>query len=222
MKFMLDKNKTMFAMKVAALACAATMSVAARASGDRSNRTFVFLRPETSSFWHTATNSTMSVPVDFPKGASSATLRVSALGYAKEYEISEACDFRLELPKPDAPGEENVYDLTLSFNDGTVRTAKLGLIQGLADGAKGAARCLLSDGSRAWQKVRNRAVLPIPCGVDPVYIGGNAVETGLGGAQGWYALRLCGGEKTTLAFEENAQDDVGLFGAYDGVTIKAR
>ena len=212
----------MTAMKMAVLACAAILSVAAQASRERSNSTFVFLRPETSSFWHTATNSTMSVPVDFPKGASAAMLRISALGYAKEYEIAEACDFRFELPKPDAPGEENVYELELSFNDGTVRTAKLGLIQGLDAGAKGAARCLLSDGNRAWKKVRNRAVLPIPCGVDPILINGKETETGLGGAQGWYALRLLGGENAELALEENDPEGVGLFGAYDGLTIKAR
>ena len=212
----------MGATRLFAVMCAVLLSVAVHAFEMRSDCTFVFLRPENSSFWHTATNSTMSVPVDFPKGASAATLHISALGYDREYEISEACDFSFELPKPEAPNEENVYDLTLRFNDGTVRTAKIGLIQGLACGAKGSTRCLLADGSRSWKKVRGRAVLPIPYGADPIYINSNGIETGLGGAQGWYALQLAGGEKVELAFEKDAQEDVGLFEAYDGLTIKAR
>ena len=64
--------------------------------------------------------------------------------------------------------------------------------------------------------------MPIPYGADPIYINSNGIETGLGGAQGWYALQLAGGEKVELAFEKDAQEDVGLFGAYDGLTIKAR
>jgi hypothetical protein len=44
-----------------------------------SDSTFVFIKPETSFFWHTATNSTMTLPVDFPEGATSATLVVTGM-----------------------------------------------------------------------------------------------------------------------------------------------
>ena len=37
---------------------------------------------------------------------------------------------------------ENVYDLTLTFDDGTVRTAKLGLIQGLSPDSEGASHTM--------------------------------------------------------------------------------
>ena len=46
----------------------------ARADGLTSDPAFVFLAPETSYFWRTATNSVMSLPVEFPEGATSATL----------------------------------------------------------------------------------------------------------------------------------------------------
>lgn len=56
-------------------------------SAVESARTFVFLKPEASSFWQTAKGSRMTVPVDFPDGATSATLTVRGAGYQKSYAI---------------------------------------------------------------------------------------------------------------------------------------
>ena len=214
--------------KIIALSGAVIMafSAAGEADASHSNRTFVFLKPETSSFWHTATNSAMSVPVDFPAGASAATLRVSGLDYAQEYEITAAGEFKFELPKPTMPCDENVYDLTLAFNDGTVRTAKLGLIAGLSAGAKGATRCLVPAGNRSWKRVSGRAVLPISYGKGTLVVDGVSVDTGLKGSQGWYALRLNGGDDAELIFaaDEDAQPmaTAALFGAHSGLTLIAK
>jgi len=71
----------MIARKMAALVGAAMVSVAVPAQELTSEPTFVFLRPETSSFWNTATNNTMTVPIDFPSGATSASLAVSGVGF---------------------------------------------------------------------------------------------------------------------------------------------
>ena len=91
----------------------------------------VYLRPETSSFWHTATNSTMTLPVDFPFGASSATLTIAgAFGYSQTIPDITASSVTVTLPEArmdgSSPATEDVYDITLEFNDGTVQTAKLG------------------------------------------------------------------------------------------------
>ena len=194
-----QKEDSMIARKMATLVGASIVSVAVPAAELKSENTFVFLRPETSSFWNTATNSTMTVPVDYPKGASSAVLTVCGVGYEKRYAGITEKSFTFNLPKPANPEQENVYDLTLTFNNDVKRTAKLGLIQGLSSGPAGSTRCLAPANSRVWKKVRSRAVLPIPYGVRAISVNGVRTETGLGGAQGWYALRLKGGEDVSLS-----------------------
>ena len=179
----------MIARKMATLVGAAMVSVAVPAETIESEPTFVFLRPETSSFWNTATNNTMTVPIDYPAGATKkASLEVSGLGYSKSYENLIGDSFTFTLPPATSPETENVYDLTLTFDDGTVRTAKLGLVQGLSPDSEGTTRCLAPSGSRVWNKVKGQAVLPIPYGMKTLKINGVDTDAGLDGAQGWYAL----------------------------------
>ena len=188
------------ARKVAALAGAAVLTVSAPGAKLSSEPTFIFLRPETSSFWNTATNSTMTLPIDFPSGATRASLRVTGLGYSALYDNIVADVFELTLPPPDSPKTENVYDLVLTFDDGTERRAKLGLIQGLDSGGRGRTRCLAPANGNLWNGVRKRAVLPIPYGMTSFTVNGVAVDPDLGGAQGWYALGpLSNGETCSLS-----------------------
>lgn len=185
------KNLT---MKVGAAALALCAVVLPSFAGDRSDPALVYLRTDTSSFWHTATNSTMTLPVDFPYGASSATLTVSgAFGYSQTIDGITTPFVTVALPEatmPDRkPATEDVYDFTLTFDDGTVRTAKLGFVSGLGDG-RGATRCLAPASGRAWERVNGQVAIPIPYGMTSFEIDGVAVETGLGGAQGWCAVKL--------------------------------
>ena len=169
-------------------------SVTALADGDTSDPALVYLRPETSSFWHTATNSTMTLPVEFPVGASSATLTVTgAFNYSQTINDITSSSVTVVLPEAvmpeNDPATEDVYDFTLTFNDGTVRTAKLGLIAGLGDG-EGQTRCLAPASGSAWEKVKGQVTIPIPYGMTSFEINGTSTDTGLDGAQGWYALKL--------------------------------
>ena len=186
------ESNMIMARKVAALAGAAVLTVSAPAAKLSSEPTFVFLRPETSSFWNTATNSTMTLPIDYPTGATRATLTVNGVGYSRSYANITGDSFDLELPPPTSPETENVFDLTLTFDNGTERTAKLGLIQGLSPDAEGTTRCLAPAEGSVWNSMRSRAVLPIPYGTTSFTVTVNGQETvndtGLNGAQGWYAL----------------------------------
>ena len=169
-------------------------SVTALADGDTSDPALVYLRPETSSFWHTATNSTMTLPVEFPVGASSATLTVTgAFNYSQTINDITSSSVTVALPEAvmpeNDPATEDVYDFTLTFNDGTVRTAKLGLIAGLGDG-EGQTRCLAPVSGSAWEKVKGQVAIPIPYGMTSFEINGTSTDTGLDGAQGWYVLKL--------------------------------
>ena len=214
-------GNTMIARKMATLVGAAMVSVAVPAQELMSEPTFVFLRPETSSFWNTATNNTMTVPVDFPSGASSASLSVSGIGYSREYVGITAKEFTFELPAPTSPETENVYTLTLRFDNNVERTAKLGLIQGLSPDAEGTTRCLAPPTAKVWSKVKGRAVLPIPYGTTSFTVNDVDVDTGLKGAQGWYAISgLGGGSNASLSLIANGvQYAASLIGGPMGLML---
>ena len=186
-------------------------------TGD-SNRAVVLLRPDETSFWRTATNSVIAVPVDMPPMATSAILTVRGVKYGKEYEISSSGDFIVSLPPAVSAKAENVYDMTLAFNDGTVRTAKLGLVQGYAAGSgEGAVtRVLAPKGDTKWKGAHRRTVLPIPYGMTSLTVNGVVTDTGLGGAQGWYALAIAPDQTAVLSAEAG---DAELLGLYDGLIM---
>ncbi len=220
-------GNTVIARKMAGVVGAAVVSVAVSAAELTSEPTLVFMRPETSSFWNTATNSTMTVPVDFPSGATEAALTVSGLGYKATYaNITKGTDsFTFALPAADSPQTENVYDLALTFNDGTVRRAKLGLIEGLSPNAEGTTRCLAPANGRVWNRVKGgKAVLPIPYGTTSFSVTVNGEtrteDTGLNGAQGWYALGLHGGDSATLSMiADGLSYSASLLGSRDGIVV---
>ena len=191
----------LFALSLLAALLVPVSAARADTSSLTSDSTFVFLRPETSSFWRTATNQVMSLPVSFPAGASSATLSVTAPGYSAQYAIATSGDFLLSLPAATSPETENVYDLTLTFNDAaaTVRTAKLGLIDAVLPDGGGETRCIAPASAPKWERVKGRAVIPVPYGLTSFTVNGAAVDTGLNGAQGWYPITLLGGQTANLA-----------------------
>ena len=181
----------MIARKMATLVGAAMVSVAVPAEELTSEPTFVFLRPETSSFWNTATNNTMTVPIDYPVGATSATLAIRGLAYQRDYlNITGVDEFSFELPAATSPETENVYDLTLTFDNGVALTNRLGVDIGAAQGNEAVTRCVAPKTARGkWAHAEGHAVLPVPYGTSSLTVDGQAVDTGLGGEQGWYAVR---------------------------------
>ena len=205
-----EGGNTMIARKMAGVVGAAVVSLAVSATELTSGPTLVFTRPETSSFWNTATNNVMTVPIDFPAGATRATLTVKGVGYSAVYaDMPRGTDsYTFALPAADSPQTENVYDLSLSFDDGTVRMAKLGLIEGLSPNAEGTTRCLAPANGRVWESVKGgRAVLPVPYGAEQISLTVNGETrtepTGLNGAQGWFALGVKPGDNVSLSMIAN-------------------
>lgn len=151
--------------------------------------TFVFIHPEQTALWTTGQGSTFSVPVTFPEGATTARLAVrGSFGYSADYDQIAEKSFTLTLPRPANPTTEDVYDLTLTFDDGTVRTARLGCVVGYDGTDVGSTRCLVNASPRKWGKVKEHAVLPVPCGATTLTVGGQDRPTGLAGAAGWAPL----------------------------------
>jgi len=147
---------------------------------------FVFVNHDTSSLWRTARSKSVTVPVDFPDGATSATLAVEGVGYSANYEIAAPGPYAFQLPEATSPGAENTYTLTLTFDRGPGKTARLSVITGLEAGAAGSTRCLSQD-NRGWPRVSgNRFTVPVPYGATSLEIDGAPVDTGLDGAQGFF------------------------------------
>lgn len=205
------KRLTIVGLAVCAVACAyrTWADGSASADGATSNSTFVYLRPELSSFWHTATGSSVTLPVTYPFGASKATLTVRGTSYLREHADITGETFALTLPAAMDLVHEDVYDLTLTFDNGDVRTARLGQVQGYASADEAGTRCLLPVGAGEWNTVTKRGVLPIPYGTTAFTLNGETVDPGLDGAQGWYALgKIRGGQAYDLSLTTDEDEYV--------------
>jgi hypothetical protein len=166
---------------------------------------FVFLQPEKTALWRTGTGNSFSIAIPYPPGVEkSATLSVSGYRYSATYPIEGVSSFVLTLPKPEEnrPDKENVYSLTLTFSDGSVKTASLGGIAGFDGSSQGTTRCFLSKRDPRWGTVKRSAVLPIPYGTETISVNGTETDTGLDGAAGWFLLApLSGGTSYNLALD---------------------
>ena len=173
----------------AILLAACLVSAAAYAEPEATSAsTFVYVDTAESPFWRTAPNNVVELSVDFPAGASSASLSVTgAYGFSMTTNNLSEGLFTLVLPAATSPETEDVYDLTLTFSDGTSRNARFAVIAGVSAQPEGVTRCVTPESSVRWSRVHERAVLPIPYGTTSFTIGGATADTGLDGAAGWYA-----------------------------------
>ncbi|MBO5940721.1 MAG: hypothetical protein J6R18_05965 [Kiritimatiellae bacterium] len=195
----------------------------------KSADTVVYLRPETSQFWSTATNSTIALPIDFPNGAEYATLEVSGLGYYRSFRIDAPSDYILQFPEPDSPQTENVYDLKLTYDNGIVRTARLGCVLSYSSTARARTRCILSSEASEWSKIKYRSVIQIPYGMTEFGYqvnGGETitVDTGSGNIASWHAFGpVKRGDQVALsAVIGDAVYDAFLFGWGEGFFLHIR
>ena len=143
------------------------------------------------SFWHTATNATLTVPIDFKDGAASATLTVRGSAYLRVYEGITTNAFTFSLPSADDIAHEDVYELSLVFDNGSEMKARIGLPYGVMSGAEGATRCVQERSLTRWQKTYGNGLMPVPAEVTSLVVDGSTVTEstpGFTGAQGWLAL----------------------------------
>ena len=143
----------------------------------------VFVRPAETAFWRTATNATFEVSWTFPSGAAKADLSVVGMCTSRLYPNLAASSQVVMLPAASAASGEDVYELTLSFDDGTVKRATIGVVRGAAEGST-AIVDYANDAKRSWCCVGPRAVLPVPFGASSISVDGTA--TALDGASGWF------------------------------------
>lgn len=178
----------------AVVACLA-LAQAALAEATSSSVTSVVLQPKETILWATAGSNVLQLPIELPRGATSATLEVTgSFGYTATHTDIVKSPFELTLPAATGVGSEQVYELRLSFvGSSVVRTARIGCIAGFDGSATGRASCRVNCSARKWGTAESRnAVLPIPAGTDSLTVDGVPRETGLDGAAGWYGLVVDG------------------------------
>ena len=164
---------------------------------------FVYAKPRESFLWRTAPGATFTVSWTLPAGATKATLTVAGRNYLKEYADLTATSQELTLPTAD----ENVYTLTLAFDKGEPKTAKLGWVKSEASGATATA-AYVPEGTRKWHRAAAWNVLPIPFGATALAVDGEPVETDLDGAAGWYEWRPDETRKYALGYGDGVSANV--------------
>lgn len=189
-----------------------------------SNSIFVYVNEARSSFWRTAERPEVTVPVELPAGATTATLTVSAIGYEAVYPGLAAGDFTFTLPEATSVQSEGNYTLALAFDDGQAITSTVALVKGLAPGGTGNPRCLMPATSDFWPRAVSKAVLPVPYGATSIMIDGEVFDTGLDGAQGWFAVAgLMGGATFPVTLTVDGVDyTVMLVGGPLGMAVGFR
>jgi hypothetical protein len=209
-------------LSIAALAAFAGM-VEAASVAESASPAFVFLQPEKTALWHTGTGKSFSIPIPYPPGVEKvASLSVTGYRYSANYSDITENSIVLTLPEvsDSRPEKENVYDLALTFADGSVKKARLGSVYGFDGSNVGSTRCLMSEEESAWKFVKRSAVLPIPCGTETVLVNGQEVDTQLDGGAGWFLLApISGGSTYNLRIDDAS---AMLNGYADGTVVSIR
>ena len=184
-------------MKTLLLAGAALAATVACGGGDTSDPVRVFTSPDTTPFWRTATSSSMTLRWEFPEGASSADLTVAGMHSTWSWTGLSTTSQALVLPEPTSPATEDVYWLTLAFDNGVTNKAQVAVVRGVGTN-EGSTVCKTHSGRR-YLHTSGSEVLPIPYGATSLSINGEPIETGLDGAMGWYGWNPSGIGSYTLS-----------------------
>ena len=163
----------------------------------------LILHPEKTLLWSTCTSDVVDVSIPFPAGATSAALTVDGHRYHAVTNgiITDMC--RVALPAVRSFDDENVYELTLTFDRGAPLRARIGDVHRYSASNEGVARVLGGTGLAQWNRVNRKAAIPFCYGDAAPTVDGLAVDTGLDGAAGWW-LYVPGdsGVAHTLVFDD--------------------
>jgi hypothetical protein len=161
------------------------------AEGERSklsDRCFAILHAEKSSFWSTAESNVLDVPIRFPSGARSAVLRVEGVGYSKVYSGIAANSVSIVLPEATDESAENLYTVTLEFDNGASEQASFALPVGSTSSNEMKVSCRLDSSSAAFKRARNRALIALPPETSALAVNGENVYLSDGAEWRWLML----------------------------------
>ena len=152
--------------------------------------------------WRTATNSTFEVSWLFPAGAQKAKL--SVVGMGAEYVYDNLTENRKTLVLPPPVTAEDVYKLTLLFDDDSEQSCLLGVVCGAHDGGA-AVVDYASDSNLTWRRAKPKSVFPIPFGTKKITVDDR--EYPLDGAAGWFGyVYPAGAEVSEVALDAGTDE----------------
>ena len=171
--------------------CAVVLAAAySHAAGDVSAATGVFVDPDASILWRTASSGSIAIPIEYPPMASSVDISVKGVKYSASFPGVTATTHVMSLPAPANDSGENVYEVVLGFNDGTTNKCAFALVRSQSSNASCPARL---TSSAKWQRISAKKVMMVPAG-HSLSVDGETVAAGMAGAWGWYACpRLAAG-----------------------------
>jgi len=189
---------------MAVLAAAIGMVLQLEAGAAVSEPTLILANGSESLLWHSVLTGTSVARWDKPRTATSATLTIVGAYYRQTYAnlTGESCE--ISLP-PANGGKEDVYTLTLEFDDGTVRTAYLGAVDGLATGGTATSRRMRTASSPQWANFNDYAAIAIPAGATALTVNGTPLPD-LDGSAGWRLVKFDGTPQYNLAMTVAGSD----------------
>lgn len=185
-----------------------------------SDQVEIFARPDETAFWRTATNSTFDVSWVFPPSAGKATLSVVGKGAERTYPDLTATAQTVELPVVSSAADEDVYELTLTFDDGTVERCTMAVVRGAKEGAA-ATVDYASTRKPSWHTVGSRAVFPVPFGAVSITVDGETAE--LDGSYGWFSyVYPVSAESSSVSLSTGGAEYLNDLHPYKGMCILVR
>ena len=147
----------------------------------------VFGNGRESLLWHTSSFGGTTLHWDMPVGATSATLTIEGSNYRRTW--TGLTGESLEVSLPTANGNnEDVYTMTIAFDDGTAQTAYVGAVTGLGKAGMATAPHVKMSSTPEWPRFQKKAVMAIPFGARALTVDGNPVPD-LDGSAGWRMLK---------------------------------
>lgn len=184
----------------------------------------VHLNAAESLLWHTAPAGDFTVRWSMPSDSSSASLTVSGVKYRRVYDGLSSEEAEISLPAVSSTRDENVYSLTLEFDDGSVQTAILGAVTGVGVGSDELPVPLRLEGTSLWPKFNGRAVMPVTSDATSLAVNGAEIVPALDGAAGWRMVTYQGGvsEYTLALTDEAGEHSAVLYGRGGGFALFVR
>lgn len=184
----------------------------------------VHLNAAESLLWHTAPAGDFMVRWTMPSDSSSASLIVTGAKYRRVYDGLSSEEVEISLPAVSSVRDENVYALTLEFDDGSVQTAILGAVTGVGVGSDELAVPLRLEGTTLWSKFYGRAVMPIAADAASLTVNGTEIVPALDGTVGWRMVTYQRGvnEYTLTLADEDGEHSTVLYGRGGGFALIVR
>ena len=167
-----------------------------------STPTAVWVKPEESLQWKTVMSASAPVTLNWPRGAESARLTVTAdgalVGSATVSDTTATEATVLPASLPGEYGDERIVEITVEYLNGSDElldsaTARLGLVTGVAGNGT---RLIPAASGKPWASVEKYAVLPIPEETTAFTIDSAAQDYD---APGWWDWRRIRSGEHTLA-----------------------